>query len=208
MFVCNQIWIQFSHIHTLVLKKITHSCSTSQDKLRDILYNLGLGLWGHGWKPFREADFAWYRDCLICFSLDYPSTKPTLSRNEKDVVDHKITQPHLSRDSSHALGRSMPSCSDSLVAFHLHHSSTLQTQQTHIAILPTTFFYYSCQELEWQDVSSRNRFWAGVIFFSNVLIRYKIIPHWQCWTLNVERWTSNVEVDIAARVLLNICTRN
>ena len=32
-------------------------------------------------------------------SLDYPSTKPTLSRNEKDVVDHKITQPP--RDSSH-----------------------------------------------------------------------------------------------------------
>jgi hypothetical protein len=36
------------------------------------------------------------------------STKPTLSRNEKDVVDHKITQPHIYPGICHALrvGRS------------------------------------------------------------------------------------------------------
>ena len=53
----DQFWIQFSHIHTLVFKEITHSCSSSQDKLRDILYNLGFGFRGHRRKPFRETDF-------------------------------------------------------------------------------------------------------------------------------------------------------
>ena len=40
---------------------------------------------------------------LFCFHWIIKVRKPTLSRNEKYVVDHKITQPHLSRDSSHVL---------------------------------------------------------------------------------------------------------
>ena len=68
--------------------------------------------------------------------------KPTLSRNEKDVVDHKITQPHQSR-----LGRSKPTCSADMAL-----SLTTLSQQRNF------FFYYSCQGIGavGQGVSSMN----------------------------------------------------
>lgn len=82
--------------------------------------------------------------------------KPTLSRNEKDVVDHKITQPHLS-EIRHMLTvgaslRAPTACG--FVPLHTHMAMSLQK-----------LFYYSCQELECgvRRFKITIRFW--LIFF-------------------------------------------
>ena len=42
----------------LVLQEITHSRTTSQDELGDVLHDLGLRLGRHGCEPFGKANFA------------------------------------------------------------------------------------------------------------------------------------------------------
>jgi len=69
---------------TFVFEEVAHACSTGEDKLSDILDDLGLVFGGQGDEPFGEA----LRDVSVCLlhAVDCVITDNFALAGEKDEV--------------------------------------------------------------------------------------------------------------------------